>query len=111
MREFDHIGLPTAVRQPSERYVARTKVWVTDPKLHPFRVEWLRYEEDSPVPDLLRSACHIAWHVDDILVESAGLKIILPPFDSVAGHRVGFFQTEDGAIVELMEYAGEENDV
>lgn len=111
MRTFDHIGLSTTIRQPNERYVARTKVWVTDPKLHPFSVEWLRYEEDSRVPDLLRGACHVAWHVDDIARESIGLKVILPPFDSVAGHRVGFFQTEDGAIVELMEYTQEKSDV
>ncbi len=111
MREFDHIGLPASVRQPNERYVARTKVWVTDPKLHPFRVEWLRYEEDSPVPDLLRNACHVAWHVDDIAAESQGLTVILPPFDSVAGHRVGFFRTQDGVIVELMEYAEKESNV
>ncbi len=110
MRVFDHIGLTTTLQQPEERYVVKTKVWVTDPKKHPFRIEWLRYEADSPVPDLLRNACHVAWRVDDIEKESRGLKVILPPFASVAGHVVGFFQTQDGAIVELMEYE-EEHDV
>ncbi|NLA54175.1 MAG: hypothetical protein GX858_07495, partial [Clostridiales bacterium] len=74
------------------------------PQLHPFKIEWLRYEEDSTVPDILRKSCHVAWHVDDIAAESVGLKVIIAPFSSVAGHVVGFFQTDDGAIVELMEY-------
>ncbi|NLC32586.1 MAG: VOC family protein [Clostridiales bacterium] len=104
MRVFDHIGMTTTQKMPNERYVQRTKVWVTDPQLHPFKIEWLRYEEDSTVPDILRNSCHVAWHVDDIAAESKGLKVILAPFSSVAGHVVGFFQTEDGAIVELMEY-------
>ncbi len=104
MRVFDHIGMTTKEKQPNERYVAKTKVWVTDPHLHPFRVEWLRYEADSPVPDILRDACHVAWRVDDIEKESQGLEVLLPPFASVAGHVVGFFRTPDGIIVELMEY-------
>ncbi len=104
MRVFDHIGMTTTVQQPEERFVAKTRVWVTDHQKHPFRIEWLRYEPDSPVPDLLRNACHVAWRVDDISKESEGLTVILPPFASVAGHVVGFYQTQDGAIVELMEY-------
>ena len=104
MRVFDHIGITTTVKQPNERYVAKTKVWVTDHQQHPYCVEWLRYEPDSPVPDLLRNTCHVAWRVDSIEKEAQGLKVILPPFASVPGHVVGFYQTPDGAIVELMEY-------
>ena len=91
MRTFDHIGMTTESVHPNERYVVSTKVWVTDPQMHPFKIEWLRYEEDSPVPGKMRDACHVAWRVDSIERESEG-------------HVVGFFETEDGAIVELMEY-------
>ena len=104
MRVFDHIGMTTTKKMPNERYVQQTKVWVTDPQLHPFKIEWLRYEDESTVPDILRNSCDVAWHVDDIAAESVGLKVIIAPFSSVAGHVVGFFQTDDGAIVELMEY-------
>ncbi len=104
MRVFDHMGIPTQVPQPGERLVQATKTWVTDPKLHPFQVEWLRYQEGSPVPPILKNSPHIAFRVDDIAKESAGLEVILPPFPSVAGHVVGFYKTPDGAIVELMVY-------
>ena len=104
MRTFDHIGMTTESVHPNERYVVSTKVWVTDPQMHPFKIEWLRYEEDSPVPGKMRDACHVAWRVDSIERESEGLNVLIAPFSSVAGHVVGFFETEDGAIVELMEY-------
>ena len=104
MKRFDHVGFATQVPMPGERFVAKTRVWVTDPALHPFRVEWLRYGEDSLVPEAVRSRPHVAFHVDDIAAESQGLAVLIPPFASVAGHVVGFFETQDGAVVELMEY-------
>ena len=51
-RVFHHIGLPTDVRQTGEVYVADTKVWVTDPRRHAYKVEFLRYEPDSPVTQI-----------------------------------------------------------
>ena len=67
-------------------------------------MEWLRYLPESAVPDKLRQSPHVAFRVDSIERESEGLAVLLPPFASVAGHRVGFFETPDGAVVELMEY-------
>lgn len=102
--KFDHIGLMTETVQPNERFVRKTRVWVTNPAEHPFRIEWLRYCDDSPVTGILREKPHIAYKVDDIDKESEGLKVLIPPFESVAGHVVGFYETEDGAVVELMQY-------
>lgn len=103
-RTFDHVGIPTAVPQAEERFVTKTRVWVTDPQKHPFRVEWLRYESDSSVSDEMKNSPHVAYKVDSIEAESKGLTTLIEPFSSVANHRVGFFRTADGVIVELMEY-------
>ena len=104
MREFDHVGLTTMQKQPGERFVQKTRVWVTDPHKHPFRVEWLRYEPDSPAPPFIQQNPHVAYHVDSIAKESEGLEVLIAPFPSVAGHVVGFFRTSDNIIVEMMEY-------
>lgn len=104
MKTFDHIGIPTDIPRLGERFVEQTRVWVTDPHLHPFSVEWLRYEADSAAPEQLRRAPHVAYRVDDIGAECAGLTELLPPFASVAGHVVGFYEADDGAIVELMQF-------
>ena len=57
-QQFHHIGLPTDASQPGEVYVADTKVWVTDPRRHPYHVEFLRFEKDSPVKGPVRDLPH-----------------------------------------------------
>jgi len=103
---FEHIGIITTERKPGESYVAATKVWRTDFTAHPYRVEWLRFEPDSPVPAPVREMPHVGYRVDDIAAAARGLKVLLEPFD-VGPRIVGFYQTPDGAVVELLQYKKE----
>lgn len=104
--QFDHIGLITTTPKPGEKYVAATKVWVTDMKTHPFHVEWLRFEPDSPVTGPVRNQPHVAYCVESISAAAKGLKVLLEPFDAGIA-TVGFYETDDGAVVEFMEYPKE----
>jgi len=101
--EFDHVGIVTGEKKSEETFVAATRVWITDFQRHPYRVEWLRYEPDSPVTGPVRERPHVAFRVDSIAECARGLKELLAPFD--AGMAVvGFYETPDGAVVEFMEY-------
>jgi len=102
MRAFDHIGVPTGEKQPEEMYVEATKVWVTNPLRHPQRIEYLRYEPDSPVKGPMREMPHIAFQVDNLDREMEGAEIILGPFNPTDTLRV-VFVLKDGAIFEFME--------
>ena len=106
MRKFDHMGLPTDEKQPNELYVAETKVWVTDPAAHPYRVEFLRYEADSPVTGPVRDMPHIAFQVDNLEDYMAGEEIVLGPIQATGSLRV-VFVLKDGAVFEFMENSGE----
>ena len=106
--KFDHIGMITEEKKEGESYVAATKVWVTNPHEHPYKIEWLRFEPDSPVTGPVRTQCHIAFQVDDLAQAARGLKTLLEPFD-VGFATVGFYQTADGAVVEFMEYKEDAN--
>ena len=103
---FDHIGIVTTEKKPGEGFVPATRVWRTDFQRHPFRVEWLRFEPDSPVPRPVREMPHVAYRVDDIQASAQGLEVLLEPFD-VGPRIVGFYQTVDGAVVELVKYKEE----
>ncbi len=109
---FDHIGLITDDKKDKENWVEATRVWVTNPKEHPFYVEWLRYEKDSPVQGPVRTMPHIAYRVKSIeeTSKSNGLKVLLAPFVVDDFLRVGFFETNDGAVIELMEYLNEDSE-
>jgi hypothetical protein len=101
--QFDHVGLITTEKKAGERYVPATKVWVTDFQSHPFRVEWLRYEPDSPVQGPVRTMPHVAYRVASIAEAAHGMKVLLEPFDAGIA-KVGFYETDDGAVIEFMEY-------
>lgn len=102
--EFDHVGLVTDEKKEGENWIEDTRVWVTDPNAHPFHVEWLRYEPDSPVKGPLRENPHISYVVSSISEASKGLKVLLEPFEVGGFARVAFFQYHDGTVIELMEY-------
>ncbi len=103
-KEFHHIGLRAMEPQPDEDYVPLTRVWVTDPRRHPHRIEYLRYEPDSHLDEVFKNAPHIAYKVEALGPHIAGKDIVLlfevgdPPFAKVA------FTREDGAYVEYLEF-------
>jgi hypothetical protein len=102
--EFSHIGLITDQPKPGEVFVAPTRVWITDFVKHPFHVEWLRFEPDSPVSWPVRDQPHVAYRVDSIEDASRGMEVLLEPFQPLENLRVGFYQSADGAVIEFMEY-------
>lgn len=104
-RAFHHIGLPTEDPQADETYVEETKVWVTDPADHSYRVEYLRYEQDSPVTGPLREKAHVAYRVDDLAAALEGKELLLEPFTPMPGLSVAFFE-EDGVVIEYMQFEG-----
>ena len=104
MRQFHHMGLPTDDKQPNEVWVESTRVWVTDPEKHRYKVEFLRYEPDSPVTGPIRELPHMAWQTDDLEREIQGERVILGPFEPYEGLRVVFIE-KDGVAVEFMQFA------
>lgn len=102
MRVFDHVGIPTPEKHPEEMYVEATKVWVTDPVKHPQRIEFLRFEPDSPVTGPVRDMPHLAFQVDNLDQAMEGTEILLGPFDPTDTLRVVFVK-KDGAVFEFME--------
>jgi len=103
VRQFHHVGIPTDEEQPGEVYVEDTRVWVTDPMEHPYRVEFLRYEPDSPVTGPLRDLPHFAFKTDDLQREIEGKNVILGPFRPTEDLSVVFIY-EDGGVFEFMQW-------
>jgi len=103
MRRFHHVGVITDLVQPGEIYVAETRVHVTNPAEHPYRVEYLPFEPDSPVIGPVRNQPHMAFVVEDLEAEIAGEQLLLGPFRAMEGLRVAFV-FKDGAVFELMQF-------
>ena len=108
MKTFDHIGIHTDTPQQGESWVEVSQIWVTNPRLHPQRIEYLRPLEKPRIDPAniglwkLWNLPHIAYRVDDIKAALEDDEVVLGPFES-AEARVAFVH-RDGAIVEYLQY-------
>jgi len=103
---FHHLGIPTDVPHPGEAYLERFKMYVTGFETSPYGIEWMRFEEGSPIPELIRTVPHLAFEVDDLKAALEGKDILTPPNSPSPGVRVAMI-VHDGAPVELLELADE----
>ncbi len=102
MREFHHIGIPTDTQRDGEAYLEAAKLHVTDADACPYKIEWLRFEPGSPLPEALKTTPHVAFMVDDLAKELEGRHVLVEPFEPMDGLRVAFI-LHDGAPVEFMQ--------
>src|SRR5262249_36325541 len=109
MKEFDHVGLVTLTPQPGESWVPFSRVWVTNPRLHPQRLEYIRPAEMPTIDPAnlglwkLWNLPHVAYRVDGLAAAIRGKEVILGPFEPGDFGTVAFVH-EDGAVVEYLEY-------
>lgn len=105
MYEFDHVGITTTIKQPDENWVEQSRLWVTNPRNHPEHIEFLRYEPDSTVPDIVKNNPHIAYRVKELgpHLSAPGVEIIIPPF-IVAGFLEVVFVRKYNTVFEYMRY-------
>ena len=104
MRRYHHVGIPTTEAKPGETRLKRLKVSVVSHEKSEFGVEWMRFEADAPVPDLVRHVPHVAFEVADLDSELAGREILIAPNSPSEGVRVAFI-VENGAPIELLEFS------
>jgi hypothetical protein len=108
-KAFDHIGIPTAEPQPGESWVPFRGVWVTNPRRHPQRIEYLRAKEWPEVPPSQAGLWklwhwpHVAFRVDDLRAALEGEEVIFGPFDPGGFGEVAFIH-KDGAVIEYLQY-------
>lgn len=100
---FNHIGIPTTERFEGEIDLPHLKITVSDHANNPYGIQWQRYWDDAPYPELVKRVPHVAFEVDDLEAELEGKTVIIPPNSPSPGLRVAFVEV-NGAPVELMEY-------
>jgi len=103
MRKYHHLGIPTDVPRDGEEYLGKFKVYVSGYGSNPFGIEWMRFEPDCPIPDLVKRVPHVAFEVDDLEEALEGHEILIAPNSPSEGVRVAFIVV-NGAPVEFLEF-------
>ena len=99
---YHHLGLPTKVKHEGEVYLEKFKMYVSGYDTSPYKIEWMRYEDDSPIIDLVKNVPHIAFEVDDLEEAIKGKEIIIEPNSPSQGVKVAFI-VDNGAPVEFIQ--------
>ncbi|MGB7539075.1 MAG: hypothetical protein WBM17_11095 [Anaerolineales bacterium] len=103
---FHHLGIPTAFPRQDEKHLPAFGMFVSGFDTSPYGIEWMRFEESSPLPEIIRTLPHIAFVVDDLETALAGREILFPVGAPSGGVRTAMI-LDDGAPVELMEFEGQ----
>ena len=101
---FHHVGIPTDTHRPGEKYIEKYKMYVSGFENSPYGIEWMRFEQGSPVSELIRTVPHVAFEVDDIMAALEGMELIGTISSPSEGVRVAMI-IDNGAPVELLEFS------
>ncbi len=100
---YHHIGIPTDVPRENEEYLEKFKTYCTAYDTSPYGVEWMRFETDSPLPELVKTVPHVAFVVEDMLEAIDGKDILIKPNSPTDGVTVAFI-VDNGAPVEFLQF-------
>jgi hypothetical protein len=99
---FNHVGIPTTGRFEGEIDLPHLRMTVSDHQDNPFGIQWQRYWEDAPYPDLVKTVPHVAFEVDDLAAALEGRHVLIEPNAPSPGVLVAIVEVR-GAPVELMQ--------
>jgi len=98
---FHHLGIPTTTVRSGETHLSAYGLHVSGFATSPYGIEWMRFDPDSPVHELIRTLPHVAYQVEDLDAALVGQEVIHPPGSPSEGVRSAMI-IHDGAPVELI---------
>jgi hypothetical protein len=101
--KYNHLGIPTTAHFEGEIDLPHLKMTVSDHMNNAFGIQWQRYWQGAPYPDLVKTIPHVAFEVDDLEAAIEGQKVIIQPNSPSEGLVVAFIEV-NGAPIELMQY-------
>jgi hypothetical protein len=100
---YHHVGIPTSRTLPESDHVAEFKMYASGYEQSPYGIEWMKFDPDCPLPELVKTVPHIAFVVDDLQAAIAGKEILIAPNSPSDGVTVAFI-VDNGAPVEFLQF-------
>jgi hypothetical protein len=107
---YHHLGIPTGRPLPEDDYIAEFKIYASGYEQSPYGVEWMKFDPDCPLPELVKTVPHVAFVVDDLQAAIAGQEILIAPNSPSDGVTVAFI-VDNGAPVELLQFDSPEAEI
>ncbi|MGD1043913.1 MAG: hypothetical protein ABR936_01160 [Bacteroidota bacterium] len=100
---YHHLGIPTSISRPGERYLPHLKMYVSGFDTSPYGVEWMRFEPDCQISEFIKTVPHIAFEVDDLDAALVGHALLSEVSSPSEGVKVAMI-LDNGVPVELLEF-------
>ena len=102
--EYHHMGIPTNEIRESERYSSTFKMYTSGGENSEFRIQYHRFEENSPLHPLIKTMPHVAFKVANIDEALKEKTVILGPYFPFPEFRVAIIIDEaSGVPIEFIE--------
>lgn len=98
---FHHVGIPIQNIRPNERYSESFRMYTSDNN-GKFRIQFHRFEENSPLHPVIKNNPHVALKVENLMSAIQGQDVILGPYEPISGYKVAIIN-DGGMPVELIE--------
>jgi hypothetical protein len=99
---FHHLGIPTIEKKPGERFSPQLGLHTSDSPCKSLRIQYHRFEPDSPMPKLIQQVPHLAFKVDDLERAIAGCTVVFGPFEPIVNYRIVIIE-DGGQPIELVQ--------
>jgi hypothetical protein len=100
--KYHHLGIPTDIPIEGEVYLKDYRVFHYGYEKSEYGIEWMRYEKDCKLPEIVKTIPHVAFEVEDIYAAIEGKKVIIEPNSPSEGNIVAFIE-ENGAPIEFIQ--------
>ncbi|MCF2659723.1 MAG: hypothetical protein SPE11_09510 [Parabacteroides sp.] len=102
MRTLSHVGIVTTEKKEGAVYNEGLHVWLTDYSKSPNKIEFLKFEPGSCLPELVQTNGHVAYVVPSLEEELKDKKVIFGPAVCDEHLTIAFIE-EEGIAIEIME--------
>ncbi|WP_270690100.1 hypothetical protein [Aeromonas sp. D3] len=107
---FHHVGIPVTSGLPAETYNPSLKMHATGYFESPYAMEWMEFDKDSPLPEIIRTQPHIGYVVEDLQKAIKDRHVILEPTSPCNGVTVAFI-LEGRDLIEFLQFDKPEEEV
>ncbi|WP_111706180.1 hypothetical protein [Lutibacter citreus] len=100
--KFSHIGIPTTEDKNWDGFCEPGKFHYTDFAKDEYSVEYVKFDNDSDVSEMVKTMPHVSYFVDSIEDAIEGRNVLGAIFSPAIGVRVVYIE-HNGSPVEFLE--------
>lgn len=101
--KYHHLGMPTTQPIEGEEYLKEYRIYHFGYGDNPYGIEWMRYEKECELPEIVKTMPHIAFEVENVYEAISGKKVIIKPNSPSEGCLVAFIE-ECGMPIEFIQF-------